>query len=589
MFNGSDYDRDVIAWTRAQPNTECVVLDGPDKGMATFVGRALVASDYFAYLDDDDELLDGALERRAQIMRDRPDLDCVATNGYYVQGTTTRLMFEHTKELRQRGYVQSLLDAQNWLASCGGLFRTATVKMSYFKNLPPHREWTVIAFRVASSLNVQFEDVPTFRVHSSPGSQSKQDSYVDASIVIYDELKRCTNDARQRQLIRYGQGAAYRSMCSHYRMRRNFPAAWRAYGRAICSVGGWRYLPYIVLLLLQRSEPWTNLIKPITTAVHRLTRNPLKYFRVTWWRPLLRLAWLRVREGSIYTLPSYARSLVRRPGRVLVFPSRMDRYQPAESYIAWKVFGRCDLRICGPSLTRADIAIAWNPSTICTHDESILASLQSSMRVLNARCTDIRKSTVGRHFRKVFGYSLEVDPLTYNGTILRKSEKNGTHDATLLEGPLRATEPGYVYQRLVTCETERGAVEWRVFIVGKKPVAVYRLYAPRDDRFAYFSAGADVTTVEAAFSKQERARMAEFCDSIGLDFGALDVLRDGPNGRIYVCDCNNTPTGPSAKLQLRDHLRIVGLVSNAFRREYLTPVAEYQPGPSALPVREAVR
>lgn len=253
VFNGNEYDPKTIEWVRSQPHTSCLIMDGPDKPAATFIGRALVATDLFCYLDDDDELLPEALERRLHIMAERPQLDCVATNGYYVQGNTTRLLFEQTQILREHGYVQSLLHAHNWLASCGGLFRTSTVKMSYFQNLPPHREWTVIAFRIASSLHVHFEDTPTFRVNSSPGSQSKQDSYVDAGIVILDELKRCTNDPQQRNHIRDRQAAAYRSMCSYYRLRKNFPAAWRAYVNAIRSQGGWRYIPYIARMFCRET------------------------------------------------------------------------------------------------------------------------------------------------------------------------------------------------------------------------------------------------------------------------------------------------------------------------------------------------
>ncbi len=37
----------------------------------------------------------------------------------------------------------------------------------------------------------------------------------------------------------------------------------------------------------------------------------------------------------------------------------------------------------------------------------------------------------------------------------------------------------------------------------------------------------------------------EFTQSIGLDFGELDVLRDIGDGRLYIVDAANTPHSPA--------------------------------------------
>ena len=31
---------------------------------------------------------------------------------------------------------------------------------------------------------------------------------------------------------------------------------------------------------------------------------------------------------------------------------------------------------------------------------------------------------------------------------------------------------------------------------------------------------------------------------MGIDYGELDILRDNNDGRIYIVDANNTPSGP---------------------------------------------
>jgi hypothetical protein len=304
--------------------------------------------------------------------------------------------------------------------------------------------------------------------------------------------------------------------------------------------------------------------------VYRLARNPRKYIRRDWWVPVLHHAWFRASAWTLYTLPFLLRSTARAPRRILVFPVPMDHYHPAQTYMAWKVFAACDLQIHGPSVAGGgDLAIAWNPTTRYELDPDLLAAAGTQARVLNARCTDIRKSTVARHFQAVFGYTLEIDPYTYSGTIVRKSENNGVRDETLVQGPLTQIEPGYLYQRFVSYPTSSGMAEWRLFIVGRRPAAVYRLCAPPDNRF---KAGRhpEMTTLEESFTSEECQKIAQFCENIGLDFGNLDVLRDPNDGRIYISDCNNTPTGPSRKLPVRDQLRMVRRIASAFRREYLT-------------------
>lgn len=172
------------------------------------------------------------------------------------------------------------------------------------------------------------------------------------------------------------------------------------------------------------------------------------------------------------------------------------------------------------------------------------------MRVINARCTDIRKSTVDDVHRQTLGYSLAVDPRTYCGKIVRKSEKNGAHDGCIL-----------------------GFAEWRTYIVGRRPVAAYVSYRTADDRFTAKHVYAAHVPLNEAFTAEEQAQIHAFCERIGLDFGVLDVLRDAADGRMYVSDCNNTPTGPSLlSLTIRDQTRIMRIVCAAFEREYLAPL-----------------
>jgi hypothetical protein len=582
IFNGRACDPHLVRWARRQPRTRCTTLYSGGKREATIAGRQLVQTPFFCYLDDDDELMPGALSHCLAFMEENPLLDCVATNGYHCRAGIDDTLFPVTRRFVKGELLESLVEARNWLASGAAMFRTDTVAPSYFQNLPKHREWTVIAFRLATDRNVLFSDMPTCRIHSSPQSESKTDTYAEAALEAWRQISICNQRAELVRKIKVQQALALRSLCSYYRLKRRFGDAWAAYLRALASPAGWSYLPYAALLLARTTRPAAEIVPKLGVRVPaighapgphitgRLLRRASKYTSRAFWRMVYREAAFRGRAARLYTLPSLARTLGRKRQTAFVFPLPMDHFQFAETYVAWKVLAACDLRIAARAGSDARVALAWHPATQYDLGDQAFASLEPHVRVLNRRCTNITKSHVGECFSRTFGYALEVDPLTYCGTILRKSERNGAHDAVLLDGPLTEVHTGYVYQRFIRYETPKGEAEWRVFIVGARAVGVYSLYAPRDDRFDYTREIAEMTTIDASFTHTEQERMAAFCAEIGLDFGVLDVLRDASSGLIYISDCNNTPTGPSPTLTTREQVRLVRDLARHFKRAYLS-------------------
>jgi hypothetical protein len=172
---------------------------------------------------------------------------------------------------------------------------------------------------------------------------------------------------------------------------------------------------------------------------------------------------------------------------------------------------------------------------------------EDSTTWINGRCRDISKRTVERIFAAVFGYPLAIDPLTHQGSIVRKSDRNFTKDAVVLYGPIPAAEidEQYVYERLIDSRIPGlGALEMRAFVVQGTILPVKRTILTD-----WISTGhLDTAEIDSAivypdtvFSSQEQERIAAFCQAMGLDFGALDIIRDNADGRIYIVDANNTP------------------------------------------------
>jgi glycosyltransferase involved in cell wall biosynthesis len=150
IVNGPTYDRHLRHELEANPALRVAYLPEPNLPAAIRHGRSMVTRPFFAFLDDDDEYLPGALETRAAEMLAHPRVDVVATNGFW--GPDKSPYIKHTDGV-EVDPLKALLKG-NWLGSCGGLFRSATVCQEYFRRtdtalrmdharIPPRPDWSL--------------------------------------------------------------------------------------------------------------------------------------------------------------------------------------------------------------------------------------------------------------------------------------------------------------------------------------------------------------------------------------------------------------------------------------------------------------
>ena len=71
-------------------------------------------------------------------------------------------------------------------------------------------------------------------------------------------------------------------------------------------------------------------------------------------------------------------------------------------------------------------------------------------------------------------------------------------------------------------------------------VLVYNKHKPLDKRFGTEYLSVDVYEPNEVFSNEEIHLIKLFCKNMNLDFGAIDVMRDKNDGRIYIVDVNKT-------------------------------------------------
>ena len=233
-------------------------------------------------------------------------------------------------------------------------------------------------------------------------------------------------------------------------------------------------------------------------------------------------------------------------------------------YNIWLATQVGDVQIVS-DLDKADTVFVFEDETISRVARQL--SPEQRARAFNDRAEDISKTHVARVFQKVFGYSLAVDPLTYHGQAVCKSDSNGTHDGKIVECPIAHSdlEEGAVYQRLIDTATDgQRSEDLRTNIVkGALPV-VFHKFKTLEGRFGTSYLHTDVRSANDVFTKKEQAQISNFCREIGLDFGCIDVLRDVTDDRIYIVDVNKTCM-PVLSLSFKEQLKALRLMGGALR------------------------
>ena len=213
------------------------------------------------------------------------------------------------------------------------------------------------------------------------------------------------------------------------------------------------------------------------------------------------------------------------------------------------------------------LGVNWKDATFREVDDR-LQELIDQGQVINAGSLDISKEHVDQVVHEAFGYNAKIDPITYRGRIVEKSNLNGRHDGRIIEGPITHINKDKVYQKLIeNIHDERLVVDMRVPVFKHIIPFVYLKYKPIETRFG-LSAKAGLTQIENVFSKEEIAKCMSFCRKMGLDYGELDMGRDVHDGKLYIFDANNTPTVRYVGHSMREKSMIIRQLSEAFEEAF---------------------
>lgn len=238
--------------------------------------------------------------------------------------------------------------------------------------------------------------------------------------------------------------------------------------------------------------------------------------------------------------------------------------KPRPWYFIWPVMHVAGAKIIKDA-SKADIVFQFDDATITNNT---VPETSADAVLVNFDCNDISKSLISEVFAEAAGYHLGVDPSTYAGAMVEKSEMNGAHDGRIIMGPMEPVE-GKNYQRLIDNEIDGGMVEdLRTCIVGGEPTIVYRKRRLLERRFMNENQEVILEKIEKIYSKEELDIIRRFAAGINLDWGGIDVLRDRQTGKIHIVDANKTDMGPPIALSLGGKLRATRRMAKGFARAF---------------------
>jgi hypothetical protein len=264
IVNGTRFDQVLMDEMRSRSKLEVHYLKEASLPAALRYGRSVVATPFFAFLDDDDEYLPGALHLRVSCLLQDDRLAVVATNGYKRVEDADVLLYDRSR-VPQGNYLDAILSRGNWLASGGAAYRSSQVGLEYFDGSTKYYEWTFLGFRLAlDNLHILFINVPTFRLYDTPSSLQKTEAYKTASVHLTDAMLRLAMPKKILKRVQKLRLRAFHELCKYHRVKGDFAQAWGFHLRSLRMPSGFKYLPYTILLLLRVS--YSRMGGPLTRA-----------------------------------------------------------------------------------------------------------------------------------------------------------------------------------------------------------------------------------------------------------------------------------------------------------------------------------
>lgn len=244
VTNGTRFD--IAKLTELYRREDITVVYTGDSGVAGAQrkGRELVTGAFFCFLDDDDEYLPGAMAARLEALLNDENLAMTATNGLRQAEGLESAVYSSAEASAASRDPYTTLATRNWLTSCGGMYRSASVGLEFFDGVSGHQEWTLLAYRlIAAGRKLKFLDVPTYRLNDTPASLSKAASHQGQEVLVLKKVLELGLPEDVHRSVRVKLGRALHAQADHALSSGNWLGAVLAHARSLVAPNGWRYFP----------------------------------------------------------------------------------------------------------------------------------------------------------------------------------------------------------------------------------------------------------------------------------------------------------------------------------------------------------
>lgn len=261
VVNGSRFDQQTVELIKDWPGVEYHYVSLGNFPEALKYARTQVQTEYFAFLDDDDELLPGSLECRLKLLEQNSTYCASVGNGYRCLNGEDSLRFDALSYANSADALADIAqNGRNWLASCAGMFRTSLVSQSFFDDYATYAEWTYLAYRLANKYPIGFVSQPTYRIHLSEESLSKGEAYILAQEALIEKLLSLDFPQNIVTAIKANQISLMHSISGHYLEKNQLRKSWRYHVKSMRRLSGLSYLPYTRHLVLSWVKNIFNLM-----------------------------------------------------------------------------------------------------------------------------------------------------------------------------------------------------------------------------------------------------------------------------------------------------------------------------------------
>lgn len=208
---------------------------------AIYLGVSNITTNFFCFLDDDDRYIENTLPERLKPLLEDNAIDYSVCNGFNVSG--------YEKHIRTTRFPQNQQDAaelileENWLASCGGIFRKSSVPIQFFEEMPKYLEWTYLGFILSTTKNGFFLNKPGFMVYESKISISKSAEYSIGMIQSFEKIIAIAPNNISHK-IKTKQGKMLHDLSSYFLLKNQLKNAVKFHLLSLLKPSGYKYISY---------------------------------------------------------------------------------------------------------------------------------------------------------------------------------------------------------------------------------------------------------------------------------------------------------------------------------------------------------